>query len=125
MGSHNRLARPGLITLVLLSGPAAAGQVDVIAAELFKQAPGRFDIQVTLRHADSGWDHYADRWEILGPAGEVLATRVLYHPHVQEQPFTRGLNRVPIPASITWVKVRGHDLLHGHGGRTITLSVPH
>ena len=87
-------------------------------------AAGRFDVHVTLRHTDTGWDHYANRWEVLGPAGDVLATRVLYHPHVNEQPFTRSLDGVAIPAGLTWVRVRGHDLVHGYGGREVTLSVP-
>ena len=77
-----------------------------------------------VRHADSGWDHYANRWELLAPDGEVLATRMLAHPHVHEQPFTRGLTAVRIPGEFTWVRVRAHDLVHGYGGREVTLSVP-
>jgi hypothetical protein len=103
-----------------------AGEVDVLDVELRAgERPGHFDIAVTLRHADSGWDHYANRWEVLGPDGAVLATRVLYHPHVNEQPFTRSLQGVAIPHAFTWVRVRGHDLVHGYGGREVTLSVPH
>jgi hypothetical protein len=44
-----------------------------------------------VRHEDVGWQHYADRWEVLASGGEVLATRVLAHPHVDEQPFVRNL----------------------------------
>jgi len=103
-----------------------AGQSDVIAVDIrAADVPGTFDIDVTVRHADSGWDHYANRWEIVGPDGEVLATRVLHHPHVHEQPFTRSLSAVTIPAAFTWVRVRSHDLVHGYGGREVTLSVPH
>jgi hypothetical protein len=49
-----------------------------------------------LRHGDTGWDDYADGWRIETPAGEVLGTRVLHHPHVEEQPFTRSLGGVEI-----------------------------
>ena len=105
--------------------PVQAGQADVLKVDIRPAAEvGRFDVEVTLRHADSGWDHYANRWEVLAPDGRVIATRVLAHPHVNEQPFTRGLAGVRIPGEYTWVRVRGHDLIHGYGGREVTLSVP-
>jgi hypothetical protein len=124
------MAAARLILAALLAGlaaapPLAAGQADVLRVEIQPgDAPGRYDVAVTLRHADSGWDHYANRWEVLAPDGSVLATRVLAHPHVHEQPFTRSLAGVRIPGELTWVRVRGHDLVHGYGGREVTLSVP-
>ncbi|MGH1353721.1 MAG: hypothetical protein ACRBBS_01380 [Thalassovita sp.] len=54
-------------------------------------------ITVTLAHPDSGWDHYADGWEILDRLGNSLGYRELMHPHVQEQPFTRSLFNVMVP----------------------------
>lgn len=126
MGSDHRLGRSAL-TLVgcLLSLALYAGQADVLKATIERTAPGVFSISATLRHADSGWDHYANRWEVIGPQGQVLATRTLLHPHIHEQPFTRRLSGVQIPLQDTWVKIRAHDLLHGYGGREVTLSVPH
>ena len=38
--------------------------------------------------------------------------------------FTRSLRGIAIPAGFTWVRVRAHDLVHGEGGREVTLSVP-
>jgi hypothetical protein len=103
-----------------------AGLADVLQAQIRPAGtPGRFDVEVTVRHADSGWDHYANRWELLAPDGSVLATRVLAHPHVHEQPFTRALPAVAIPPSYTWVRIRAHDLVHGYGGREVTIGVPH
>jgi hypothetical protein len=105
--------------------PLQAGQADVLKVDIRPAAEvGRFDLDVTLRHADSGWDHYANRWEVVAPDGRVIATRMLAHPHVHEQPFTRGLSGVRIPAEFTWIRLRGHDLVHGHGGREVTVSVP-
>jgi len=72
---------------------------------------------------DTGWDHYADSWEILNPEGEVLTTRVLMHPHVNEQPFTRSLSGVPIPKGFHEVTVRGHDSVHGYGGKEIKVMI--
>lgn len=115
-----------VLAAALLGLPGAhAGMADVLKVEIRRGVePGSYDIDVTLRHADSGWDHYANRWEVLAPDGRVLATRVLVHPHVYEQPFTRGLSAVRIPGEYTWIRVRGHDLVHGYGGREVTLSVP-
>ena len=120
-----RLNRACAALAMLAAQAVSAGQADVLKVDIRPgSAAGRFDIDVTLRHADSGWDHYANRWEVLAPDGRVLATRVLAHPHVDEQPFTRGLSGVPVPREFTWVRLRAHDLVHGYGGREVTLSVP-
>jgi hypothetical protein len=82
------------------SGPAAAGPADVVSATAScKASVCRF--VVTVRHADEGWNHYANAWQVLAPDGAVLATRVLRHPHVGEQPFTRALAGVKVPPGVT------------------------
>jgi hypothetical protein len=78
---------------------------------------------VTVAHADSGWDHYADRWDVLTPDGTRLGSRTLYHPHVNEQPFTRALDGVTIPPGVTTVIVRAHDTVHGDGTKAFTLDL--
>jgi hypothetical protein len=78
---------------------------------------------VTVKHDDEGWDHYADRWEVLGPDGEVLGTRVLYHPHVGEQPFTRSLGGVEVPEGVEKVVVRARDSVHGYGGKDVLVEL--
>lgn len=82
------------------------------------------NFSVTLSHADSGWEHYADRWEILTPDGESLGIRTLWHPHVEEQPFTRSLNKVSIPADLDRVMVRAHDSVHGYGPKGFEVVLP-
>ena len=49
--------------------------------------------------------------------GTVLATRTLFHPHVDEQPFTRGLGGITLPAGLRTLYVEGHDKVHGWGPR--------
>lgn len=110
--------------LWLLCGTALAGEADVLTAQIEPQGDGLYRIAVTVRHADTGWSHYANRWEVIGPQQEVLAVRTLLHPHENEQPFTRSLNGIRIPHGFTWVKIRAHDSTHGYGGREVTLSVP-
>ena len=107
-----------------LSGPARAGEVDVETVVVRQTAAGVYSFDVTLRHADSGWEHYADAWEIRDADGTVLARRVLVHPHVNEQPFTRSLGGVRPPASLRRVTVVAHDSVHGYGGVEMTVDLP-
>ena len=116
-----------LVSLMLAAFPpqAPAGEADVIAVEISTEPSGetyRFD--VTVEHADEGWDHYADRWDALDDAGAVLASRKLLHPHVDEQPFTRSLSGVSLPQGITHITIRAHDSVHGHGGKEMRVLVP-
>lgn len=108
----------------LASGTALAGEADVVDAVLSRQADGTHTAEVTVRHTDTGWDHYADRWEVLSPDGSVLGTRTLYRPHVEEQPFTRSLRGLEIPEGIAFVRIRAHDSVHGFGGVEVDLEVP-
>ena len=80
--------------LFLLPTGSFAGEADVLGVKITRQENGTYSFSVTVRHDDEGWDHYADRWEITELKGNTLGTRVLLHPHVGEQPFTRGLSGV-------------------------------
>jgi hypothetical protein len=114
-----------VITCVLLiSISAYAGEADVINVDIKKTGDHTYFVKVTVRHADEGWDHYANKWDVVAPDGTILGTRTLYHPHVDEQPFTRSLSDVKIPAPITEVTVRAHDSVHEYGGKTMEVAVP-
>lgn len=84
---------------------------------------GVYSFDVTLRHADSGWDHYADGWEVVAPDGEILGKRTLYHPHVNEQPFTRSLSGVTVPEGFDHVEIRAHDKVHGYGSELFRINL--
>jgi len=112
-----------LPALLLAVAPAFAGEADVLAVDTTSAGEG-YRFEVTVRHADEGWDHYADRFEILTPEGEVLGVRTLHHPHVDEQPFTRSLSGVTVPARLTTVVVRARDSVHGYGGETVEVTLP-
>ena len=110
--------------VALLAAPAWAGEADVLEVNVIPSAGNSFTFEVTVQHADEGWDHYADAFEIVALEGEVLAVRTLYHPHVNEQPFTRSLNNLSIPYSIDRVVVRARDSQHGYGGAEIEVELP-
>lgn len=103
---------------------AYAGEADIIDVVVLRLEDETYRFDVTVNHSDEGWDHYADRWEIIGPDNTVLGTRTLFHPHVGEQPFTRSLSGIKIPKGISQVVVRAHDSIHEYGGRSITVILP-
>src|SRR5262250_1221689 len=109
---------------MLVARIALAGPSDVVDVKVQRQPGATYHFDVSVRHADEGWEHYADRWEIVAPDGSVLATRPLQHPHVDEQPFTRDLGGVRIPEAITRVTVRAHDSRHGYGGKEVSVELP-
>ena len=110
---------------VMLAAPAAwAGKADVVEAVATQAADGSWRFDVTVRHADAGWEHYADKWQVTGPDGTVLGERVLLHPHENEQPFTRSQGGIVIPEDVTTVTIRAHDLVHGWGGAELELELP-
>jgi len=114
-----------LVLFTLLgAGAAAAGEADVLDVKVQREQAGTYRFAVTVRHADQGEQHYADRWEVVTPDGKVLATRALQHPHVKEQPFTRTLIGVKIPPGVRRVTVRAHDKVHGTGGKDLTVDLP-
>ncbi len=85
--------------------------------------PGVYHFAVTVAHADAGWEHYADKWDVVAPDGTVLGTRTLFHPHDNEQPFTRSLGGVEIPDTADYVMVRAHDKVHGYGGAEVRVEM--
>lgn len=95
------------------SSAAEAGDVSVEYARFDAEGAAEWSVSVTLRHGDSGWDHYADAWRVVSADGLVLGTRTLYHPHETEQPFTRNLGGVSIPSGTNRVFVEAHDKVHG------------
>lgn len=118
LGPMRRLILP----LLLLAAPASADAprvTDVVATP----SDGGWRFDVTVAHADTGWDHYADGWRVETEDGAELGTRVLMHPHVTEQPFTRALSGVAIPDGTARVVVRAHDGVHGWG-EGVTVELP-
>ncbi|MBV0913101.1 hypothetical protein [Anianabacter salinae] len=110
-----------LAILLCAAAPALAGEAVVVDAAATAQGDTwRFDVSV--RHADEGWDHYAGAWAVELEDGTVVGTRELLHPHVDEQPFTRSLGGVMVPEGTATVYLRARDTVHGwSGGR---LAVP-
>lgn len=101
-----------LIVLVL-SANIYANEVEIVDVKAHQNSNKTWTFAVTLKHADTGWDHYANEWQVIAPDNKILATRTLYHPHVDEQPFTRNTSGVKIPESMETVRIIAKDIVHG------------
>ena len=104
------------LTLLFLGTSSFAGEADVVEVKVNKNGQNLYNFAVTVSYKDTGWKHYANKWDIIDEKGTVFGTRILHHPHVDEQPFTRSLSGVKIPGNMKTVKVRAHDSVHEYGG---------
>ncbi len=109
---------------------AIGGNADVEFVQAVYLGDNTWRFHVTVRHPDTGWDDYADGWDVVLPGGTVILpdssssfTRLLLHPHENEQPFTRSQSGIVIPEGVTTVTVRAHDIVDGWGGRTVTVDL--
>jgi len=102
----------------------AEGCAHVDVVSVTPRPDGRFTVAATVRSADTGEDKYADRWEVRSADGSVLGERILLHPHVGEQPFTRSLDGLVIPPAVGSIEVFAHDSVAGFCGTTVVADVP-
>lgn len=125
--TRNKKPRPLAVICLLVSGLMMNGiqaePADVLDVEVNDHGDNRFTFNVTVQHADTGWDHYADAWVIFTTDGKYLTARNLQHPHVAEQPFTRNLPNVPLPENINQVVIRAHCSKDGFAGREIIVQL--
>jgi len=111
-------------------GGTGQANADVVHVRAVQSADGTWTFHVTVEHPDTGWEDYADGWDVVTPDGQVLKpdegsqyTRTLLHPHENEQPFTRSQSGIAIPEGVTEVRVRAHDLVDGFGGQEVVVDL--
>ena len=99
--------------LLFASGPAQpAGEPklpDIVDVKVRAAGPGRFDFDVTVSSPYDTPARYADAFRVRNRDGTVYGERILLHDHQTEQPFTRDLTGVAIPAGVSGVVVEGRD----------------
>lgn len=111
----------------------AAGDANVDFVAAIQSSSGTWTFSVKVSHADVGWDDYADGWDVVlggdSTSGVVVKrsegeqfTRLLSHPHVNEQPFTRSQTGLSVEDGAVCT-VRAHDLKDGWGGREVTVDL--
>lgn len=97
---------------------------DVLAAEVRAAGAGTYDFDVTVSSTYDTPQRYADAFRVVGPDGAVFGERILWHDHAAEQPFTRDLPGVKIPAGVKRVVVQARDQRHGWGGMVVEVALP-
>ena len=112
------------------TNPIATADADVEYVRAVQTGDNTWTFHVTVRHPDTGWEDYADGWDVVLPDGTVILpdsssqfTRLLLHPHENEQPFTRSQSNIAIPDDVTTVTVRAHDIVDGFGGQEIIVNL--
>lgn len=113
-----------MLTMIVLlfSTAVSANDVEIVKVVLTSQT-GTWRADVTLKHADTGWKHYADAWRLVDDKGNEIGKRTLYHPHVNEQPFTRSLSSFHIPKDKKIIFVEAHDLKHGWSSNRVKIDM--
>jgi hypothetical protein len=95
---------------------------DVIDATA-ERAGDRWSFSATISSPYDTAERYADAWRVVAPDGTVLGIRELAHDHAAEQPFTRSLASVAVPATVRIVTIEARDLVHGWGGATVDIDL--
>jgi len=119
----NRLNKMVLILfLSVLSSNSIANTVEIVKV-MIEPAAHRWTFLVTLKHDDEGWDHYADGWRIVDSKGTELGYRKLWHPHENEQPFTRTLANILVPKGESIIYIEAHDKVHGWSKQRVRIDL--
>ena len=103
----------------------AAGQrfPDIVGVEVSRNGSG-YTFAVTVSSPYDSPQRYADAFRVRAEDGAVYGVNELAHDHASEQPFTRTLSGVQVPAGVGTVLVEGRDQVNGWGGGTQTVELP-
>jgi hypothetical protein len=103
---------------------------DVLQVRSVREDDGTWTFDVTVSHPDTSWEDYADGWDVVTEEGVVLKansddpfTRLLLHPHIEEQPFTRSQSGIIVPPGTVRLTVRAHDIVDGFGGDEVVVDL--
>ena len=118
------IIRVVLILQIVLLNILNANEAVIQDVLVQKTKPNTYNFSVTILHNDTGWKHYVNKWDILDSDNKLLGTRVLYHPHVDEQPFTRSKNNVFINNTHKNVFIRVHDTVHQYSSKKFLIKLP-
>lgn len=111
----------GVCAITMLFGLTVhANEVKIVDATA-TQSGDSWTVAVTLDHADDG-KHHADLWQIVTEDGTILGVRELGHAH-KNRIFTKDLEGVKIPSSVSVVYIEAHDNVHGWAKEKFTLKL--
>lgn len=116
------LTSAALLTCLSLPIAGLANDVEIVKV-MIEPSAHRWTFHVTLKHDDKGWEHYADGWRIVDSDGNELGYRKLWHPHENEQPFTRSLANVLVPKEKNIIYIEAHDKVHGWSKQRVKINM--
>lgn len=96
----------------------------MLAVKVQPRGADRFDFDVTVSSPYDTPRRYADAFRATSKDGRVWGERKLVHDHADEQPFTRDLYGVSVPAGVKSVVVQARDQKYGYGGKAVEVSLP-
>ena len=99
----------GVAKAAIVHSSTAYGYDNSYAADAVTAVPSRFAGVYSI--------------EVLAPDGTVLATRVLFHPHDDEQPFTRDVAEGRVPRGVDRVRIRAHFKPTGYNGDVLEVRL--
>ncbi|MGV8991083.1 MAG: hypothetical protein ACOH1Q_06735 [Thiobacillus sp.] len=97
---------------------------DVVDVRVHVRSDSRFDFDATISSPYDTPQRYADAFRVMSTEGIQFGERNLLHDHANQQPFTRDLYGVAIPAGIKTVVIQARDKQYGYGGKTIQVTLP-
>ncbi len=115
-----------MVALASAQSKGSEGQKypDVVEVKVQARGENRFDFDVTISSPYDTPQRYADAFRVMNADGLVYGERKLLHDHANEQPFTRGLFGVSIPAGVQIVVVQARDQRFGYGGKSVQVALP-
>lgn len=97
---------------------------DVLRATVSQRGLDTFDFDVTVSSPYDTPQRYADAFSVTDKDGKIYGERILVHDHAGEQPFTRDLYHVSIPAAVKQVVIQARDMKFGYGGKSFEICLP-
>src|SRR3972149_5343594 len=104
--------------LVLAGAGALAGEADVVGVEAKAESGGTWRFDVSVAHGDTGWGHYAHKWDVIGAGGGGRA-RGRGRARAAAAGRAPALPTLPLPLLLVYFFFLGGALYFVRGGPTI------
>lgn len=121
---HGSPMRSLIALLTLLWSFPAGADAPVIAAADAQLDGGRWTVTVTLKHRDSGWDHFATGLAVLAPDGSRIGSLDLTRPNVGKSRFTARITGLKVPPGTEFVLIRSRCSLVGWAAEPVRVDLP-
>jgi hypothetical protein len=97
---------------------------DVVSVKVQTSGADIFNFDVTVSSPYDTPQRYADAFRAMNKDGAIYGERILLHDHATEQPFTRDMYGVKIPAGLHLIVIQARDQKYGYGGKTVEVVLP-